>query len=104
MNPGFTATSFERNLLIDNAVYKTSHRRTMTADQVAAATLRASLHGRHEVTLSLPGRLLLLANRLLPRFVDWGFHRWTLRLYPDAPVLAQRRARPTMLPPADGPG
>jgi len=104
VNPGFTATSFERNLVIDNAVYKTSHRRTMTADQVATATLRALTHGRHEVTLTRPGRILLMANRLLPRLVDWGFHRWTLRLYPDAPVLAKRRGRPPVLPPTDGRG
>ena len=101
VNPGFTATSFERNLVIDNAVYNTSHRRTMTADAVASATLRALTLGRHEVTLTLPGRLLLLANRLFPRFVDWGFHRWTLRLYPDSPFASKRRRPPSLLPPAD---
>ena len=96
VNPGFTATSFDENLLIDNAVYKTSHARTMTPDQVAAATLRALRRGRHEITLSLPGRILLLFNRLTPRFVDWGLNRWTLRLYPDAP--AHRRQAPNVAP------
>lgn len=99
VNPGFTATAFDENLLIDNAVYKTSHARTMTPDQVAAATLTALRRGRREITLSLPGRLLLLFNRLTPRFVDWGMNRWTLRLYPDAP--AHRRNRRQVAP---GPG
>ena len=81
LNPGFTATEFERNLVVDTAVYKTDHRRTMTADRVARATLRALARGRNEVTLSAPGRLLLLVNRLAPRFVDWGLGRWTRRLY-----------------------
>jgi len=93
VNPGFTATSFERNLVIDNAVYSTSHKRTMTPDAVAAATLRAVLRGRYEITLSAPGCFLLFMNRLSPRLIDWGLNRWTLRLYPDAP--AHRRNRPT---------
>ena len=84
INPGFTATEFENNLVVDTAVYKTGHRRTMTAESVAKATLRAVLRGKNEVTISPPGRLLLLANRLSPRFVDWGLGRWTRRLYSQA--------------------
>lgn len=81
VNPGFTATEFDRNLVADTAVYNTSHRRTMTAEQVARATLRALSKRKHEVTLSPPGKMLILTNRLLPRFVDWGLGRWTKRLY-----------------------
>ena len=93
VNPGFTATAFDANLLIDNAVYKTSHARTMTPDQVADATLRALRRGRNEVTLTLPGRVLLAFNRFTPRFLDWGLNRWTLRLYPDAPANRRNIAR-----------
>jgi uncharacterized protein len=87
INPGFTVTEFENHLVVDTAVYRTNARRFMTADQVASATLRALLRGRHEVTLSPGGRMLLLVNRLLPRFVDWGLGRWTRRLYSDADAL-----------------
>lgn len=93
LNPGFTATEFEKNLVVDTAVYKTGGRRTMTAEAVARATLRALERGRKEVTLSAPGRLLVLANRLAPRFVDWGLGRWTNRLYADAEALARVETR-----------
>ncbi|MDB5352897.1 MAG: hypothetical protein JWN86_4144 [Planctomycetota bacterium] len=89
LNPGFTATEFEKNLLVDTAIYKTDQRRTMTASSVALATLHALEQGRSEVTLSLPGRLLLLVNRISPRFVDWGLSRWTKRLYADSAALAR---------------
>jgi len=76
--------------VVDTARYPVTNRRTMTPAQVARAGLRAALAGRNEVTLTAGGRMLLLVNRLLPRFVDWGFHRWTLHLHPDAPVLKRR--------------
>jgi short-subunit dehydrogenase len=81
VNPGFTATAFEDNLVVDTAYYKTREKRMMSPDAVAAATLRAVDRRRKEVTLTLPGRLLLGTNRLLPRFVDWGLGRWTRKLY-----------------------
>lgn len=89
LNPGFTATDFEKNLVVDTAIYKTDSRRTMTAESVANATLRAISRGKHEVTLTLSGRLLLLANRIAPRLVDWGLGRWTRRIYANADRLAQ---------------
>ncbi len=94
LNPGFTTTEFEKNLVIDTAIYKTNHRRTMTAEQVAQATLKALEKGRKEVTLSTPGRILLLANRLAPRFVDWGLGRWTKRLYADLNGLTKAESSP----------
>ena len=93
LNPGFTNTDFERNALVDTARYSVTKRRTMTADQVAVATLRALRRGRNEVTLTLPGRILLVSNRLVPRFVDWGFGLWVLRLFPDAPVHQSRESK-----------
>lgn len=92
LNPGFTATEFEQNLLIDTARYPVTKKRRMTAEAVATATLRAALQGRHELTLTAGGRLLLLVNRLVPRLVDWGFKRWTLHLFPESPVLNRPRA------------
>jgi short-subunit dehydrogenase len=89
VNPGFTRTDFEKNLLIDTAIYKVADRRTMSADDVARRALRALARGKHEATFSLGGRTLLLFNRLLPRFVDWGLGRWTRKLYADNLALEE---------------
>lgn len=88
VNPGFTATAFESNLVVDTAIYKTDSHRKMTAEQVALSTLRALRLGRHELALSPDGRLLLMVNRLMPRFVDWCLGRWTRQLYADSRGLA----------------
>lgn len=93
VNPGFTATSFEENVLVDTAIYKTAHRRTARPEDVAEATLRALSRRKNEVTLTFPGRLLLRVNRLWPRFVDWGLARWTVRLYSDNEALLRAETR-----------
>lgn len=93
LNPGFTSTEFEKNLAVDTAVYSTGNRRTMTPDAVAEKTLKALEKGKKEVTLSGQGRLLLLANRVAPRFVDWGLGLWTRKLYADAEALAKVESR-----------
>jgi len=93
VNPGFTDTPFDDNALVSTARVSVSHRRTMTPDAVARATLRAVARRKSEITLSRDGRLLVLANRIVPRFVDWGLTRWLLKHFPDAPVL-QKRERP----------
>ena len=61
----------------------------MTAEAVARATLRALERRRYEVTLSAPGRFLLLVNRVAPRFLNWGLGRWTRRLYADTEALSR---------------
>jgi short-subunit dehydrogenase len=94
VNPAFTATAFEDNLVIDTALYKVQHKRTMSAEAVAEAALKALLRGQNEVTLTFYGRLLLLTNRLFPRFVDWGLGRWTRRLYGREGALRQVESRP----------
>ncbi len=83
LNPGFTATEFEANLVADTARVKTTSRRVMTADRVADIALRALLKGKDELTLTPSGRLLLAINRLLPRLVDRGLDRYIRRLFPD---------------------
>lgn len=94
VNPAFTATGFDDNLVIDTAIYKVRHKRTMTAEAVARAALRAVKRGKNEITLTPYGRLLLLTNRLFPRFVDWGLGRWTRRLYSSREALRAAESRP----------
>jgi len=83
LNPGFTATRFESNLLIDTSRYPTQHKRVMKPDQVARRTLEAILQGKHELTLTTEGRLLVLVNHLFPWVVDQGFARFTRRVFND---------------------
>ena len=101
LNPGFTATEFDANLVIDTARVKVSDRRIMIAAAVAEAGLRAVLKGKHESTLTREGRLLLLVNRLFPRFVDRGFARWTRKIYADVLVPHPPVSKPNPLPPSD---
>ncbi len=81
VNPGFTRTEFESNVLVDTAFVKAEHRRSMSAEAVARATVRALKHRRSEITLTGQGRLLLWTDRLMPGLVRWGLSRWTRRLY-----------------------
>ncbi len=81
LNPGFTKTPFEENVLAHTAIISTESRRSMTADAVAEAGLDALFDGRNELTLTPSGRLLLTVNRFFPDLVNWGFGRWTRRLY-----------------------
>ncbi len=81
LNPGFTATEFEANLLADTARMKVTDRRVMKPDYVAKRALKAIQTRKNELTLTFDGRLLLLVNRAIPRFVDRGFDRFTRRIF-----------------------
>ncbi len=94
INPGFTSTAFEKNLVANTAVYSTEQHRGMQADQVAQETLKALQKGHHERTLTGQGRLFLAANRLAPRIVDWGLGRWTRRLYGNTEALSKAETQP----------
>jgi short-subunit dehydrogenase len=91
VNPGLTQTNFSQNMLEQKALLPMDHLRGMTAERVAEATLRALERGRHETTLTLKGRLLLLVNRFLPRLVDALIRRRVRGLFRDE--IAARRAR-----------
>jgi len=94
VNPGFTDTPFDDNALIDTARVSVRHRRTMSPDFVARATMRAIERHRREITLSWPGKLFVLTGKIAPRFVDWGLTRWLLKHFPDAPVLQKQQVEP----------
>ena len=83
LNPGFTDTEFDRNLVEDTARIPMTYKRVMTADAVAVATLQAIRRNRPELTLTREGRMLLLVNRLAPRLVDAGMARFTRKVFHD---------------------
>jgi short-subunit dehydrogenase len=91
VNPGFSDTPFDEHAVVNTARVSVKHRRTMSADAVARATLRAVERRRREIVLTWKGKLFVLAGTIAPRFVDWGLTRWLLRHFPDAPVLRKGR-------------
>jgi short-subunit dehydrogenase len=70
VNPGLTQTNFSQNMLEQKARLPMDHLRGMTAEAVAAATLRALERGTHEVNLSWSGKLLVFVSRFFPRLAD----------------------------------
>jgi short-subunit dehydrogenase len=92
VNPGFTDTPFDQHIVASTARYSVARHRRMSPDAVARATLRGVERRKREITLSWQGRLLVLVSTIAPRFVDWGFTRWLLSYFPDAPVLRRDHA------------
>jgi short-subunit dehydrogenase len=91
VDPGFTATHFDENAVVNTARVSVKHRRTMSPEAVARATMRAIERHKRQITLSWQGKLFVLASNVAPRFVDWGLTRWLLKHFPDAPVLRKNR-------------
>lgn len=84
LNPGFSDTPFDNHAIVRTARVSVAEWRTMPAAVVAAAALRAVEKKKREITLTGKGRLLILVNRIAPRFVDWALSRWLLRHFPEA--------------------
>jgi short-subunit dehydrogenase len=92
--PGLTQTNFSQNMIEQKARLPLDHMRGMSAEQVAAATLRALELGRREVCLTLQGRLITLVSRFLPWLADRIAVRRVRRLFRDE-IEARRRGSPT---------
>jgi short-subunit dehydrogenase len=70
VNPGLTQTNFSQNMIEQKARLPMDHLRGMTAERVAALTLRALARGTNEVSLTLQGKLIVFFSRFLPRLAD----------------------------------
>jgi short-subunit dehydrogenase len=81
VSPGLTATNFEENMLENAAKLSLHAKRSMTAETAARQIVKAVERRRHEVTLTFTGKLLVLINRLAPRFIDRKMARLVRRLY-----------------------
>ena len=90
VNPGLTRTNFSKNMIEQKAKLQMDHLRGMTAEAVAAATLRALERGRNEINLSLGGKMIVLVSRLFPRLADFIARRKVRSLFRDE--IARRRA------------
>lgn len=88
VNPGLTESNFEQNMLENNARHSLHAQRSMSAPQAAALILDALEKRKNEVTLTRKGRLLVLASRLAPRFVDFKMAKFVRKLYAEEKQLA----------------
>ena len=91
VDPGFTNTPFDENVVVDTARVAVNHRRTMSPETVARATMRAIERRQRQITLTWQGKLFVLTSTVAPRLVDWGLTRWLLKHFPDVPVLRKNR-------------
>jgi short-subunit dehydrogenase len=71
VSPGFTETEF-RQARLNAPGWQQSPPplKQMSADEVAAAMVKASRRRRRDTVLTLPGRLMVLANRFVPGLFD----------------------------------
>ena len=103
VNPGFTDTPFDQHVVANTARYSVARHRRMSPEAVAQVTLCGIKRRKREITLSWQGRLLVLVSAIAPRFVDWGFTRWLLRYFPEAPVLQKNSTQYEVSNPAGAP-
>jgi short-subunit dehydrogenase len=79
--PGLTQSNFEQNMIENNARHSLHAQRSMTASQCAQQILDGVERRVNERVLTLKGKLLLLASRLAPRFVDRKMAGFVKKLY-----------------------
>ncbi len=97
--PGLTDTNFSKNMLEQKARLQLDHLRGMTAEQVAALTLRAIERGQDEAVFSFQGRLIVLVNRFFPRLANRIAAKRVRELFQEE-IAARRRGEATEQPQA----
>ncbi|HEY2783766.1 MAG TPA: SDR family NAD(P)-dependent oxidoreductase [Fimbriiglobus sp.] len=90
VNPGLTQTNFSQNLLEAHAKIQYDHLRGMSSDDVAEKTWRAAERNWKEITLTGRGLMLVLANRFLPKMVDYFARKKVREIFADE--IAARKA------------
>ena len=68
--PGLTQTNFSQNMLERKSRVQLDHLRGMTSETVADEVLKSLERGRHDINLTLQGRLLVFVSRFFPRLAD----------------------------------
>ncbi|MCP3104811.1 SDR family oxidoreductase [Myxococcus sp. K15C18031901] len=76
VSPGLTQSEFrDHRLNAPGWAQEAVPLKAMSSEDVAQAMVRASLRGRRDTILTLPGRVMVLANRLAPGLFDRVAHR-----------------------------
>jgi short-subunit dehydrogenase len=91
--PGLTQTNFSQNMIEQKAMVQLDHMRGMTAEDVAAHTIKAIEKGYNESVLTLNGKLMALVNRFFPWIADIIVKRKVRGLFKDEIEL--RKAKKT---------
>ncbi|MEZ6139001.1 MAG: SDR family NAD(P)-dependent oxidoreductase [Zavarzinella sp.] len=91
INPGLTQTNFSQNMLESKAKMSLDHKRGMTSEEVAEATLNAIAKGKKSVNLTRDGKLLLFANRFMPGLIDRIAAKKVRKLFADE--MKEREAK-----------
>lgn len=85
VSPGLTESEFrEHRMNAQGWAQQTVPLKAMSAEQVAHEMVRASLRGRRDTILTLPGRIMVLANRFVPGLFDRIAHRMANPVKKDA--------------------
>ncbi len=79
--PGLTQSNFEQNMIENNARHSLHAQRSMSAEECAQQILGGVERRINERVLTLKGKMLLLASRLAPRFVDRKMASFVKKLY-----------------------
>ncbi len=93
VNPGLTQTNFSKNMLESKAKQSLDHKRGMTPEEVATATLRAMVKGSNEITLTAQGKMLVVVARFFPWVFDIFAKKKVRRLFKDE--IAARKSGAT---------
>ncbi|HEY8504183.1 MAG TPA: SDR family oxidoreductase [Gemmataceae bacterium] len=93
VNPGLTRTNFSENLLERKARMPVDHMRGMSADEVADATLDALARGKHEITLTFKGKMLVFVARFFPFVVDFFSKKKVRELFAEEIAEREKKRR-----------
>ncbi|QEL18448.1 SDR family oxidoreductase [Limnoglobus roseus] len=91
VNPGLTQTNFSKNMLEAKAKQSLDHKRGMTSEEVAEATLAAMRKGSNEITLTLQGKMLVLVTRFFPWLFDIFAKKKVRKLFAEE-IAARKKA------------
>jgi short-subunit dehydrogenase len=76
VNPGLIETPFRDHLVEDRLESRGKRPKAMSPERCAEIIIRAMLRRANEVVITFDGKLLVWANRLFPRLVDWMMARY----------------------------
>jgi short-subunit dehydrogenase len=96
ISPGLTQTNFSQNMIEQKALMQLDHLRGMTAEKVAAITLKAIARGKNETCLTLQGKLIVLVSRFFPRLADRIARRKVRALFAEEIAARQQPQQEAM--------
>jgi short-subunit dehydrogenase len=91
--PGLTQTNFSQNMIEQKALLQLDHMRGMSAEDVAAHTLKAIEKGYHETCLTFKGKMLVLVSRFFPWIADLVVKRKVRGLFKEE-IAARKQPSP----------